>query len=88
MGRLQSFSMDMPYNDPEAMKEFQKLMDTLHDEAVLYIKQLATDLGVSEEWASDIYYLRSRSRWSQGLEDELISMAKAGEARVNIFEWP
>jgi len=42
------------------------------------IGDLAKELGVSKECASNVRYLRSRSRWTQELEDELIRLHKEG----------
>lgn len=52
------------------------------------IRTLAEGLGVSVTCAGNIWYLRTRSRWSQEAEDELIRMDKAGEPAPNINEWP
>lgn len=43
------------------------------------IADLAKELNVSELCAGDVFYLRSRSRWSQELEDELIERHQNGE---------
>lgn len=48
----------------------------MYDEVV---HDLAKELSVSESCARDIFYLRSRSRWSQELEDELIHLHQKGE---------
>ena len=70
------------------MEKFQEAMDDYHDELVKYIDDLAVKLGVSSSVAGDIWYLRTRSRWTQRAEDELVRMAKAGEPMPNINEWP
>lgn len=49
-------------------------------------EKFAKKLGVSVECASDVIYLRSRSRWTQELEDKLIQAHKNGES-VNVFEF-
>ncbi len=85
---MEAFCVEIPVNDPAAMNEFNKAMDELQEAQYEYIKAEAVELGVSEHCASDIVYLRSRSRWTQEAEDELIRMDKAGEALPNIFEWP
>jgi len=52
------------------------------------IDEIATELGVSDQCATDIWYLRSRARWTQRAEDELVRRDKAGEPLPNICEWP
>jgi hypothetical protein len=51
-------------------------------------KELAESLGVSEDYARGIFYLRTRSRWTQEAENELIRMSKNGESCPNMNEWP
>lgn len=58
------------------------------DEYAVYMIELAHELGISEDHAEQVHYLRSRSRWTQELEDELIRMGKCGEPLVNMSEWP
>lgn len=88
MSSQQTFAVEVPVHDSEAMDEFQKAMDA-HAEAVnKYIDEIAQKLEVSDSCAMDIYYLRSRSRWTQEAEDELIRRDQAGEPRPNICEWP
>lgn len=41
------------------------------------IDGIAKNLGVSAEVADQIYYLRTRSRWTQALEDRIVKAAKA-----------
>ena len=56
-------------NDKAKMEDFSNLMAKIQDETVAYIGKLAVELGVSEGCANDFYYLRSRKRWTQELED-------------------
>ena len=51
------------------------------------ISKIQQDLGVSVVCAYSIGYLRSRSRWYQALEEELVRRYKAGEPQPNIYEW-
>ena len=44
---------------------------------------LAREMNVSVECASDVLYLRTRSRWAQELENELVELHKEGKS-VNI----
>jgi hypothetical protein len=45
---------------------------------VSYAEELGKKLGVSTAVALGICYLRSRSRWTQEKEDEIIRRAKEG----------
>ncbi len=49
-------------------------------------KSLSVELGISFECAADVHYLRSRNRWTQELEAELIALHKAGN-HPNINEF-
>lgn len=73
-----TFVVEIPVDDPEKMDKFQEAMDKVQDETNDYIRQLAIDLGVSEWCAMDVFYLRSRSRWTQELEDKLIRLYQEG----------
>lgn len=41
------------------------------------IDVIMTELNVSEKCAADILYLRSRNRWTQQLENQLIDLHRA-----------
>jgi hypothetical protein len=69
---METFSVNIPLDDEEAMNQFQKFMDLLWDENQKYTLELAQELGITENCASDIVYLRSRSRWTQEKENYLI----------------
>ncbi len=62
----------------ETMAEFQKVMDELHDANVKYVEELAQELNISVACANDVYYLRSRSRWTPDKETELIRLHREG----------
>lgn len=68
----------------EANAAFEEWQGSMEKE----FKEIADRFGVSENCAANIFYLRTRSRWSQESEDELIRMDKAGEGQPNINEWP
>lgn len=53
-------------------------MNSVQDETAKYITKLSEELQVSEACAWDVWYLRSRSRWTQNLENELIQLHKDG----------
>ena len=89
MDKPQVFKIKLPINDEASMQEVYNLLDKVQDETAIYIQNLAKKLGVSESCASDIWYLRTRSRWSQELENYLIQMDKTGyPPTFNIFEFP
>ena len=49
-------------------------------------EKLAEELGVSFACACDIWYLRTRSRWTEDLEQELIQAHARGETvDINSF---
>lgn len=60
------------------MDEFQEFLDKVAEETINYISELAQKLNITEACAEDVWYLRTRSRWSQELEDKLIELHKAG----------
>jgi len=72
------FNVELPVNDPEKMREFQKAMDSYHDEMVKYFAEVAVELGITESQAADIAYLRGRSRWSEDLEVRCVKAFKVG----------
>ncbi len=57
---------------------FQTTMEKVAEAINTDIAQMAYDLGISEEAASDVWYLRGRSRHTPELEAELIRLHKAG----------
>lgn len=76
------FVLQIPYDDEEKMEEFQKIMDEYHDEMERYTKEVAKELGIED--ANQIVYLRSRSRWSQELEDRIIKAEKNGHSIITL----
>ena len=87
MERPLTFAVQIPVDDPQKMEQFQEMMDEIYDETYRYITDLADKLNVSEACASDIVYLRNRSRWTPELEQLLIQLHKEGTP-PNIFEFP
>jgi len=75
----ETFVVNIPIDDEEAMKLFQEAMDAHYDEVNKYVAKLADELKVNNETANNIHYLRSRSRWSQELENKLIQADQAGK---------
>lgn len=82
-----SFSVEVPINDEEKMNVFQEAMDAYSDSMIQYEKDLAKELGCSEYCAQDIHYLRSRSRWTQELENELIELDKLDKHPPVLAGW-
>ena len=71
----------------EKMEVMQDFIDESANQWNSEIDSLMKEFNLSREGASDILYLRSRSRWSPELEQELISIYQRGES-VKICEWP
>ena len=81
--RFQLYSI---YDDK--MEEFQEFMNDIQDAYILETLFLAKKLGVSDSCAMNIQYLRTRSRWTQDLEEELIRMDKEEGRQPNMCDWP
>jgi hypothetical protein len=60
------------------MDDLNKVMDKWQDAMIEDQYQIQSKLGVSASTASAIQYLRSRSRWTEEKEQELIDRDKAG----------
>lgn len=68
-----SFYVDMTNATQEDLDRYNRLMEKVHDETNKYIKEkIAEKLKIPSGLATQIYYLRTRSRWSQDLEDRII----------------
>jgi hypothetical protein len=67
-------------------EKFNNLMVDLQNEHVQLAESEAEKLGISYDLASDIIYLRSRSRWTFDKEQKLIELGKRG-IRPNIMDW-
>ena len=72
--------------DPKAVEALQDFMNQCASETNAYISELATELDVSVACASDVWYLRTRSRHTQELEDRLIELHRAGTP-PNVMEF-
>lgn len=87
---MTNFVIKLGQNDiknPNTMKAVQDIMDASQDAMVLEIKRVSDELGVSEDYASAIVYFRTRSRWTQELEDNLIHMCKNGDPCPNMNDY-
>jgi len=62
----------------ENKDQIQDVINIVQDETAKYIQDLAGELQISEACAFDVWYLRTRSRWTQSLENELIQLHKDG----------
>jgi lysophospholipase L1-like esterase len=86
MPRHETFSIEIPVNDPKAMDAFQKAMNEYYDDLTRTIEKEAEELGIPIGAMSDVWYLRSRSRWTQEKEDYLIRLARKGKQLPNMME--
>ena len=75
-------------SDPGTMLVINNLFAQQQNAWQEQVNEISELFGVSDLWASCIWYLRQRSRWTQALEDQLIQMAHDGEELPNMFEWP
>ncbi len=76
----------MDLEDEPTMQKFQKVMDEVNESFVRGVQALAEELNCSDSCALDVMYLRSRSRHTQELEDELIKLHLLGNP-PNIMEF-
>lgn len=63
----------------EQKDELTELMGEWQDAMIEDQKDIAKTLNVSLGAASSIQYLRTRSRWTQNKENELVRLDQAGE---------
>lgn len=83
-----SFVISLPANPTQdQIDALQEIMDASQDAYFAECDKIQKDLGVSSQYANAICYLRTRSRWTQSLEDNLIEMCKLGEPCPNINEY-
>ena len=75
-------------NDPGTMLVVTNLVDKQMQQWDRETNELSQLYFISKHWAAAVVYLRTRSRWTQALEDQLIEMARNGEELPNMFEWP
>ena len=73
-------------DDEDGFEKLHALIDFIHEERVKEEKLFAQERGISHACASDVLYLRTRSRWSHELEEELIRLHKEGTP-PNIFDF-
>lgn len=73
-------------NNEETMSHLSELMNAQQDMWIQEIQEIAEQYNISDGWASDIWYLRTRSRWTQEKESEMIKQAQNGEDRMSFEE--
>ena len=67
-------------------EEMQKAMDEYAEVTNQYIDEVAAEKKVSFQCANLIVYLRSRARWTQEKEDELVAIDHAGDPLPRLWE--
>lgn len=85
-GKMKLSSEDI--NDPGTMLVVQNEMNKQHESWDKQIQTIIDVLNISYNYASSIWYLRQRSRWTQELENRLVQMARDGEECPNIMDFP
>lgn len=73
---MSTFSVDL--TKVENWDAFNEIMSDYQKEQLEYIESLAKELDVSVGCATDVLYLRSRSRHTDELEKELIRLHNEG----------
>lgn len=67
------------------MEKVSDFMNEVQDGYAREITRISKELGIPEGSAGDIWYLRTRSRWTQEKEDQLIKLAKEGKPLPNVL---
>lgn len=70
----------------ETDQEFARIMELIDEAARDEEGAIRERLGVSAEAAAKIAYLRTRSRWTQEKEDQLIKLDKAGQRLPHVYD--
>jgi predicted DNA-binding protein YlxM (UPF0122 family) len=70
--------MDNLTEDQQAQADLYVAQEDYYNALDEALEELAEELKVSKECAIDIQYLRTRSRWTEELEEELIELHKNG----------
>lgn len=83
---MKTYAIEIQNPTLDDLDNLTQAMSNAQDEMVKYTQQEAAKLGISENAASDVIYLRSRTRWTQKLEDELIALHKAGTP-PNVYDF-
>jgi hypothetical protein len=83
---MSTVSIEVPINDENGMKEFQNFMDAVMDCHNKEILEMSSKFNISEGCANDIFYLRTRSRWTQEKENYLIWLDQNNKKSPNIMD--
>jgi protein-disulfide isomerase len=85
---LGNVEMQIDTSTEEGKAAFNAVMDAWQDEQVQYIQDLAEELNISDYWAMQVAYLRTRSRHTPELEQKLLDLARSNTTNgVNMNEW-
>jgi hypothetical protein len=76
------------FNDPGTMRVVDNLLQQKQNEWDKEKELISAALDIDFEWADCVWYLRTRTRWTQELENQLISMARNGETPPDMIGWP
>lgn len=74
-------------NDPGTMQVVNNLLAKEQDRWVEEIETIRNCFNLNDDYAMAVWYLRTRSRWTQDLEHILISMARNNEPCPNMCDW-
>jgi len=82
----------LPRKAKKDLKKAEAIMSNPYGSYNEELKKVAKEFGISEDVANDVVYLRTRSRWRQDLEQQIIDAAKAGNPissdDIMTGEWP
>lgn len=86
---LGNVEMEIDTSTEEGMAAFNAVLDAWQDEQVEYIQDLAKELQISDYWAMQVAYLRTRNRHTPELEQKLLDLARSNTTNgVNMNGWP
>jgi hypothetical protein len=74
-------------NDPGTMKVVHNLLNRQQGQWVEEIQSIENTYNLDYSYAMGVWYLRTRSRWTQALEDRLIQMYREGKPCPNMNEY-
>lgn len=82
-----SFAVEMPdRDDVEGWKAFNEMMDEVNEASSKAIDNIMAEHQVDFQTANAVWYLRSRERWTQEKENELLEWKKVkSEQFPNVF---
>ena len=84
---MRTFVVTFPdLSDTARMDSFQEMMDAVHDATNVEIQGIASEHNITIGAASNIWYLRTRSRWTQEKENYLIWLDQHDQDSPSIME--